>query len=314
MLKNVTIGSLAIRPQPVLQDEQRADLPAALIGSSAAAPRHADHQLEECAADPHSNDAVDLASRGESPMRPFFGFYGGKWRDALKHYPPPSHKVIVEPFAGSAGYSVRHYDHQIILGEKDPVIFGVWDYMIKTSAQEILAIPDLQEGQSVGDLDICQEARWLVGFWLNRAAARPRTGPSAWMRQGLRPGSFWGDRVRNTIASQVDRIRHWKVFNCSYEEIPWSGEATWFIDPPYQKQGRHYHHGANDLDFAALGSWSREQRGQVIVCEQDGADWLPFRTLASIKTTRAKVRSHEVVWIKGESSASGTRKQGLALP
>jgi hypothetical protein len=33
-------------------------------------------------------------------LRPFFGFYGGKWRDALKHYPPPEHDTIIEPFAG----------------------------------------------------------------------------------------------------------------------------------------------------------------------------------------------------------------------
>lgn len=239
----------------------------------------------------------DGASRS---MRPFFGFYGGKWRDSLKHYPQPSCSTIVEPFAGSAGYSVRHYDRQVILGEKDPVIFGVWDFLIKTPASEILAIPDLEEGQSVDDLPICQEARWLVGFWLNRAASRPRTSPSAWMREGIRPGSFWGDRVRNTIASQVDRIRHWKIYNCSYEEIPWEGEATWFIDPPYQKQGRHYHYGAEDIDFPTLATWSRERRGQVIVCEQDGADWLPFRTLARTKTTRVGIRSNEAIWTKDD--------------
>lgn len=242
----------------------------------------------------------DDASRS---MRPFFGFYGGKWRDALKYYPRPTHNTIVEPFAGSAGYSVRYFDRQVVLGEKDPVIFGVWDYLIKTPASEILAIPDLEEGQSVGDLPICQEARWLVGFWLNRAASRPRANPSAWMREGIRPGSFWGDRVRNTIASQVDRIRHWKVYNCSYEEIPWEGEATWFIDPPYQKQGRHYHYGAEDIDFPALGAWSCGRRGQVIVCEQNGADWLPFGTLAMTKTTRVGVRSHEVLWTKDDYPA-----------
>ena len=99
-----------------------------------------------------------------------------------------------------------------------PVIYGVWDYLIHVPAKEILAIPDLEPGQTVADLPISQEARWLVGFWLNRGASRPRTGPSAWMRDGIRPGSFWGERVRQTIASQVDRIRHWQVYNCSYED------------------------------------------------------------------------------------------------
>lgn len=119
------------------------------------------------------------------------------------------------------------------------------------------------------------------------------------MREEIRPGSFWGERVRENIATQVHRIRHWRVYNCSYEAIGKHvrGEATWFVDPPYQKQGKHYHHGADALDFPALGRWCRARRGQVIVCESDGADWLPFRLLADVKTTRAEGRSKEVVWL-----------------
>jgi hypothetical protein len=230
-------------------------------------------------------------------LRPFFGFYGGKWRDAPKHYPAPAHEAIIEPFAGSAGYSVRYAHRQVILGELDPVIHGVWDYLIHVPAREILAIPDLEPGQTVDDLPISQEARSLVGFWMNRGASRPRKGPSSWMRIGIRPGSFWGERVRQTIAKQVEHIRHWKVFNCSYENLPFSGEATWFIDPPYQRQGKHYRYGTEGIDFAELGAWCRSRSGQVIVCENEGADWLPFTPLADVKTTRANSRSVEVVWI-----------------
>lgn len=236
-------------------------------------------------------------------MRPFFGFYGGKWRDTPKYYPRPEHATIVEPFAGSAGYSVRNADRNVILGEKDAVIFAVWEYLIRVPERDILAIPDLAPGQTVSDLPICQEARWLVGFWLNRGVSRPRIGPSAWMRDGIRPGSFWGERVRHTIASQVARIRHWRVFNCSYENLPFSGEATWFVDPPYQNQGKHYRHGPQDVDFAMLGDWCRAREGQVIVCENEGANWLPFMPLAKVKTTRANSRSVEVVWMGGEAKA-----------
>ncbi len=252
--------------------------------------------------EPVRNAKAIIAPALAPALRPFFGFYGGKWRDTPKHYPPPRYGTVVEPFAGSAGYSVRYADRKVILGEKDEVIFGVWDYLIRATPAEIRAIPDLARGESVADLAIPQEARWLVGFWLNRGASRPRTGPSAWMRDGIRPGSFWGERVRETIASQVDRIAHWRVYNCSYEALPSHvrGSATWFIDPPYQKQGEHYHHGARDIDFPAMGEWCRHRRGQVIVCENDGADWLPFRALAGVKTTRAAGRSLEVVWTRDE--------------
>lgn len=260
----------------------------------------------------HKNRSGVNIGEGSPRLRPFFGFYGGKWRDTPKHYPAPAHDTIVEPFAGSAGYSVRYADRRVILGEKDPVIYGVWNYLIAASARDILAIPDLEPGQSVADLPVTEEARSLVGLWLNRGVSRPRTGPSAWMRDGVRPGSFWGERVRQTIARQVDRIRHWQVFNCSYEHLPFSGNATWFIDPPYQKQGKHYHHGAEDIDFGALGRWCRTRAGQVIVCENEGADWLPFASLDDVKTTRRSSRSVEVVWIgEGKPDASdchGTRE------
>ena len=229
-------------------------------------------------------------------MRPFFGFYGGKWRDAVKRYPPPTFDVIVEPFAGSAGYAVRHPHKMVHLCGLDPIIAGIWTYLTRVSPKEILAIPDVPPDGCVDDLGLCQEAAWLVGFWLNRGVARPSKRPSSWMRTGQHSGSFWGDRVRNTIASQVEGIRHWKVYNCSYEECPLASEATWFVDPPYQHMGKYYSHGPGGIVYSDLAAWCRERTGQVIVCENAGATWLPFWELHRAKTTRAGVRSSEAVW------------------
>lgn len=230
-------------------------------------------------------------------LRPFFGFYGGKWRDTPKHYPPPAHETIVEPFAGSAGYALRHPDHKVTLCEIDPVIAGVWSYLTTVSPDEIQALPDLVVGQTVDDLKVCQEARWLIGFWLNRGVARPRRSPSSWMRSGVRPGSFWGERVRTTIAGQLEAVRHWQVFNCDYRDCPVGHEATWFIDPPYQHAGQHYAFGPNGLNYAELAEWCHSRPGQVIVCENEGAGWLPFSRIAATKTTRAR-RSVEAVWTR----------------
>jgi hypothetical protein len=231
-------------------------------------------------------------------LRPFFSYYGGKWRDALR-YPAPMHGTVVEPFAGSAGYALRYPDRRVVLCDADPVVCAVWDYLTRVSPVEVLALPDLPAGGTVADLPISQEARWLVGFWLNRGAAAPRQSASRWMREGERPGSFWGDRVRRTIASQVDAIRHWRVRHCDCREAPVTGPATWFIDPPYRAAGRYYRHGSEDIDFGALGEWCRGLPGQVIVCENEGADWLPFQPLGDTKTTRAGRRSREAVWLSG---------------
>lgn len=229
-------------------------------------------------------------------LRPFFSYYGGKWRDAVRLYPAPTQDIIVEPFAGSAGYSLRYPTKRVILYEIDPVIVAVWRYLIAVRPEEILALPDLPEGGGTDDLKVCQEAKWLVGFWLNRGASSPRKSPSKWMRDKIRPGSFWGDRVRNTIARQLDSIRHWEVHNSGYVECSEDLQATWFVDPPYREAGRHYRFGSEVIDYPALGLWCKQRVGQVIVCENSGADWLPFRELASTKTTRADQRSKEVWW------------------
>lgn len=85
-------------------------------------------------------------------LRPFFGYYGGKYRNARKHYPRPAYGTIVEPFAGSAGYSVRYPDRRVILCEKDPKVAAVWRYLLAVSPTEILAIPDVPLDGTVHDL------------------------------------------------------------------------------------------------------------------------------------------------------------------
>jgi site-specific DNA-adenine methylase len=229
-------------------------------------------------------------------LRPFFGYYGGKWRDALRHYPSPQFTTIVEPFAGSAGYALRHAHLKVILCEIDPALAEIWRYLKRVTQREILALPDLPEDGSVDDLQITQEAKWLIGMWLNRGVSAPRKRASQWMRQGIRPGCFWGQKVRARIAAQVSKIRHWKIYNRSYTDCPVPSRATWFIDPPYQCAGRHYRFGTDLLDYAGLADWCKARSGQVIVCENEGASWLPFRELASVKTTRSQQLSKEVYW------------------
>ena len=73
-------------------------------------------------------------------LKPFFCYYGGKYRSA-PHYPKPVHDTIIEPFAGSAGYSVRYADHKVILCEADPKIRGIWEYPFSVSPAEVLSLP-----------------------------------------------------------------------------------------------------------------------------------------------------------------------------
>ncbi len=235
-------------------------------------------------------------------MRPFFCYYGGKWRSA-PHYPTPQHDVVVEPFAGAAGYATRHHERKIVLVEADPVLAALWRYLVAVKPSEVTRLKvGINHVDELGIVPV--EAKYLVGFWMNKGASTPSLRPSAWMRSGIRPRSYWGDEVRSIIAGQVEKIRHWKVIDGDATTVAPDIEATWFIDPPYcSSAGRHYR--VNDIDYMALSRWCRSRAGQVIVCEHAGATWLPFRPFRSTKASPGKqkksIESDEMVWTNAGS-------------
>jgi hypothetical protein len=230
-------------------------------------------------------------------LRPFWRYYGGKWRAAPK-YPIPVHSTIIEPFAGAAGYALHYPERNVVLVEKYQVVADIWRYLIAVKSAEILAIPEVEH---VDDLPswVPAGARSLVGFCMNAAVSSPRKQLSSGrkkLRAAGRVFEGWSEQQRARVASQVDRIRHWNIIEGSYELAP-DIEATWFIDPPYQVAGTHYIHHA--LDYTALGTWCRARAGQVMVCENDGADWLPFVPFAACKKFKrlgADSNSHESIW------------------
>ena len=227
-------------------------------------------------------------------LKPFFCYYGGKWRAAMR-YPAPQCDTIIEPFSGGAGYATTYADLRVILYEVDPAIYQLWDYLIRVSPAEIRRLPSHVE--HVDDVRAPEAAKSLVGFWLNKGSATPKKSASAWARGGLRPNSYWGDTIKDRIARQVSCIKHWKVVNASFERAR-NRQATWFIDPPYQGTcGDSYRF--RSIDYGTLGEWSRSRKGQVIVCEQAGANWLDFDSLANLKATpgaHGKSDSEEVIW------------------
>lgn len=228
-------------------------------------------------------------------LRPFFSFYGGKWR-AAPYYPTPQFNRVIEPFAGAAGYSTRHHERDVVLVEADPVIAGLWRWLIAAPSSEVLALPAVVS-DTVAALGLAPGPSALIGFYCNPASTGPRQRPSAWMRQGENKTSFWGDAVRARIAAQVGAIRHWTVVEGDYADAP-DEEATYFVDPPYVGAGVHYRKRFER--HAELGEWCRSRRGQVIACENVGATWLPFRHFRDIQSNpskRGKGKSAEAIWV-----------------
>lgn len=227
-------------------------------------------------------------------MRPFFPYYGSKWNIA-RHYPAPLDGLVVEPFAGSAGYATFYRCPHVHLLDADPIIVGVWSYLIRATAEEIMALPELLDvGDSVDNYDLPQEARWLIGFWLNRGSAQPKKSRTAYSARTDKAQLNWGARAKERIAAQLPILAGWTVQRGSYDQAP-DCAATWFVDPPYGDKGKYYRVPFSDHD--TLGRWCQSQRGMVIACEGPGAEWLPFRPLGDFKSSLG--RAVEMVFVSG---------------
>jgi len=243
-----------------------------------------------------------MSDLNHSTLRPFWRYFGAKWRGA-RRYPNPQHGVIVEPFAGAAGYSLFwsgiFWRRDVVLVEKNPIICEIWRYLIATSASEIASIPDVEHVEDL-PASIPEGARLFVGMCFGAGDTRPRSAVSPMVR---RDGGWM--KLRDRAARQVDRIRHWQVIEGDYT-CAQNIKATWFVDPPYHiaggrasksERGRvRYPFGADDIDFPALAAWCRSRIGQVIVCEQSGATWLPFRPIGETQSVGDR-RSGEVMWL-----------------
>jgi site-specific DNA-adenine methylase len=233
-------------------------------------------------------------------LKPFFPYFGSKWKLAPK-YPEPLHETIVEPFAGSACYSLFYPEKKIVLNDLNPFIVGIWRYLIDTPEDEILRLPLLKSGQDLRELDIPQGAQWLIGIWIFSGIPHMRyvTYKSQESINARAAKSMtWGDPVKRRIVEQQECIRHWKVSETDYRDLS-QETVTWFVDPPYQVAGKGYKF---QPDFRSMGDWCRSLPGQVIVCEQEGADWMDFRPFREIQggagIYRKSVSKQEMIWTK----------------
>lgn len=221
-------------------------------------------------------------------LNPFFSYFGSKYRIA-KEYQSPKFPKIIEPFAGSAGYSLLYPDRNIVLYDTYEPVIILWNYLINVSENDILSLPvkSFDKNNSIDDLNISQEAKILMGFWLTESQTSPSRYPLSKSR-----GGNWTERKKHKIAKQLQYIRHWKAELKSYEDVD-NEESTWYIDPPYQQAGKRYRQ--NKIDYKHLAEWSISRKGQVIVCEQEPAKWLDFKLLRECSNASNKTY-REVVW------------------
>ena len=120
---------------------------------------------------------------------------------------------------------------------------------------------------------LSQEEKWLIGFNINGGSAQPKKTAMKF--------NVW-NRVKFQIADNLHKIKHWNIIQGDYHDLE-NDESTWFIDPPYQHGGIYYRHNNKYMDYNELSEWCKSRNGQIIVCENTKADWLPFTPLKRMK-------------------------------
>ena len=215
-----------------------------------------------------------------------FSYYGSKSK-IVGLYPPPKYGKIIEPFAGSARYSLKYWDNDILLVDKYEVVIRIWKWLQQCSENDILSLPKFETGIDLRNCNLSEEELLFLGMCAGIASTQPRFKISPYAgEQNGRKNRF------KRIAENIHKIKHWKIELGNYEDLP-NENATWFIDPPYQFGGHAY--VENKIDYDSLSKWVKTRQGQIIVCENTKADWLPFKPMRTIQGA-GQTFTTEAIW------------------
>jgi 16S rRNA G966 N2-methylase RsmD len=214
-------------------------------------------------------------------------YYYGRKKQIVRRYPPPNYSAIVEPFAGAASYSFYHSAsvRRVVLVEKDDKVAQIWRWLIHhATVEDIRKLPDLRPGERSTEFLHIIHAATKMAFAFKRIKVTPVLARN------------W-EISRRVFAQNLDKIKHWEIICGDYTEAP-DIEATWFIDPPYRgESGKGYRWSSAFIDYESLAAWALVRKGEVIFCEGEGADYLPFRPLIDLKGVAGKV-SKEMIFYK----------------
>ena len=214
-------------------------------------------------------------------------YYYGRKKQLAKHYPEPQLETIIEPFAGSAAYSLHgdNWRKQVILVEADERVASIWEWLIEEATpEEIKNLPDLKVGDRSSEFLHIVHAATKMAFAYKTIKVTPVLERN------------W-EISKRVMASSLHKVRHWRIITGDYSSAP-DLEATWFIDPPYKDSpGQGYQYSSDLIDYDSLAQWAQDRRGQVIFCEGENGDYLPFENLRELSGVAGK-RSKEKIFYR----------------
>lgn len=191
-------------------------------------------------------------------------FYFGRKARAARTYPAPEYPIVIEPFAGSMGYTLHHRPPQAIGVEKDPLTHALWHRIVNMTADEIANYPTPVVGERTED-------RWVIEASVSSASALSS------YRTVTKFMVIKFEEQRAMALRCLDYAQSSILYSLGdYRQAP-DIEATWLIDPPYQGIKEGYRHGSNSIDYEELAEWCMTRKGDVIACEGPEGSWLPFK-------------------------------------
>ena len=213
-------------------------------------------------------------------------YYYGRKKQIAKHYPSPNFDTIIEPFAGSAAYSLysNNWRKQVVLIEKDSKVCQVWEWLInEATPSKVAALPDLKVGEKSSEFLHIVHAASKQAFKYKTIKVTPILARN------------W-EISRRVFAENLHKVKHWKIHCNDYQFAP-DITATWFIDPPYKdEQGMGYHHSSAAINYRELADWARMRKGEVIFCEGKSGEYLPFEPLIELKGVAGKTSSEKMFY------------------
>lgn len=234
-----------------------------------------------------------------------FSYYGGKSK-IIDHYPEPRHGLIIEPFAGAAAYAFRwgrrDSGRTVWLNDLDERVAAIWEFLLSPDAAHWVRgywPAQVNPGDIINNLFPATAPVGLLELGMSEANQGTQ-GARGVHQQVTSMGAKCWPRTKDKLLEIIPEISHWKFTRRSYEQLS-NTEATWFVDPPYNNPAGGRYRTGGGLDYNSLGRWCREREGQTIVCENAGADWLPFEPLGehrrvSIRSRYQRADAREVIW------------------
>lgn len=236
-----------------------------------------------------------------------FSYFGSKSKLA-RYYPKPCYDCIVEPFCGAAHYALLYYYKQVHINDVNPNVIEIWKWIQQASSKDILSIPEPQYAQRISEIKgLERPVELLLRLLCSKSSAsfnrdfftkysgvdrkrHRKSGPP-------KPDKSTVQQFKQKALKYVGKLSHWKITCMDYKDLP-NIEATWFIDPPYQKLKRsRYEFNNRMIDYQHLAEWCLSRQGEIIVCEQSNATWLPFKPLRKVYSL-ANNKYQEVVYIR----------------